>query len=144
MPAGGNTMSKVMIHPSTYENVRRAVDRAFALFALDLEGKRVLIKPNVLRASEAREGIVTHPAVLRAVVEKVEGMRPAAIVVGDNPGVVSYGANEESFRKTGLMEAACGHYRNIGNDSCRVDFNPEFLPAVRLSRAACPNSRPTD
>jgi len=128
-------MSKVMIQPATYETVRPAVDRAFALFPLDLAGKRVLIKPNVLRASEAREGIVTHPAVLRAVVEKVEDMRPAAIVVGDNPGVVSYGANEESFRKTGLMEAACGHYRNIGNDACRVDFNPEFLPAVSLSRA---------
>ena len=128
-------MSKVMIQPATYETVRPAVDRAFALFAPDLVGKRVLIKPNVLRASEAREGIVTHPAVLRAVVEKVERMRPSEIVVGDNPGVVSYGANEESFRKTGLMEAACGHYRNIGNDACRVDFNPEFLPAVSLSRA---------
>ena len=81
-------MSKVMIHPATYENVRPAVDRAFALFALDLEGKRVLIKPNVLRASEAHEGIVTHPAVLRAVVKRVEVMQPASIVVGDNPGVV--------------------------------------------------------
>jgi uncharacterized protein (DUF362 family)/NAD-dependent dihydropyrimidine dehydrogenase PreA subunit len=128
-------MSKVMIHPATYENVRPAVERAFELFAPDLKGRRILIKPNVLRASEASEGIVTHPALLRAVVEKVEGLQPAAIVVGDNPGVVSYGANEESFRKTGLMEAACGHYRNIGNDSCRVEFNPDFLPAVSLSRA---------
>jgi len=67
-------MSKVMIHPATYENVRRAVDRAFELFPLNLNGKKVLIKPNVLRSSEAREGIVTHPAVLRAVVEKVEAM----------------------------------------------------------------------
>jgi uncharacterized protein (DUF362 family)/Pyruvate/2-oxoacid:ferredoxin oxidoreductase delta subunit len=128
-------MWKVMIHPATYESARQAVDRAFELFPLELQGRRVLIKPNVLRSSEAREGIVTHPAVLRAVVEKVETMGPAAIVVGDNPGLFSYGANEESFKKTGLMEAAKGYYQNIGNDSEKVDFNPDFMPMVSLSRA---------
>jgi uncharacterized protein (DUF362 family)/NAD-dependent dihydropyrimidine dehydrogenase PreA subunit len=127
-------MSKVMIHPANYENVRQAVDRAFELFPLALSGKRVLIKPNVLRASEASEGIVTHPAVLRAVVEKVETMRPAAIVVGDNPGLFSYGANEASFQQTGLMAAAKGYYQNIGNDSLQVKFNPEFMSTVSLSR----------
>jgi uncharacterized protein (DUF362 family)/NAD-dependent dihydropyrimidine dehydrogenase PreA subunit len=89
----------------------------------------------VLRASEAQEGICTHPAVLRAVVEKVETMGPASIVVGDNPGVVSYGANEESFRQTGLLEAAKGYYQNIGNDSRQVDFNPAFMSTVSVSRA---------
>ena len=123
-----------MIHPASYESMRRAVDRAFELFPLRLQGKRVLIKPNVLRASEAREGIVTHPAVLRAVVEKVEAMGAASIVVGDNPGLSGYGANEESFKKTGLMEAARGYYQNIGNDSRKVDFNPDFMSTVSLSR----------
>jgi uncharacterized protein (DUF362 family)/Pyruvate/2-oxoacid:ferredoxin oxidoreductase delta subunit len=128
-------MSKVMIHPASYETVRPAVDRAFAIFPLELEGKKVLIKPNVLRSSEAQEGIVTHPAVLRAVVEKVEAMNPASIVVGDNPGLISYGANEEAFRKTGLMDAAKGYYQNIGNDSVKVDFNPDFMPFVSISQA---------
>lgn len=128
-------MSKVMIHPATYENVRTAVDRAFEIFALDVRGKKVLLKPNVLRASDAKEGIVTHPAVLRAVVEKVETMGPSSIVVGDNPGLFNYGANEESFTTAGLMDAAKGHYQNIGNDSQKVDFNPDFMPAVNVSRA---------
>jgi uncharacterized protein (DUF362 family)/Pyruvate/2-oxoacid:ferredoxin oxidoreductase delta subunit len=127
-------MSKVMIHPATYENVREAVDRAFALFPLELRGKSVLIKPNVLRSSEAHEGIVTHPAVLRAVVEKVETLGPAAIVVGDNPGLFSYGANEASFQQTGLLEAARGYYQNIGNDAVQVAFNPDFMATVSLSR----------
>ena len=127
-------MSRVMIQPANYENVREAVERAFALFPMELQGKNVLIKPNVLRASEAEEGIVTHPAVLRAVVEKVETMGPASIVVGDNPGLVSYGANEGSFQQTGLMDAAKGYYRNIGNDSVQVAFNPNFMPVVSLSR----------
>ena len=127
-------MSKVMIHPATYENVRPAVDRAFEIFPMELRGKRILIKPNLLRASEANEGIVTHPAVLRAVVEKVETMDPASIVVGDNPGLFGYGENEESFKITGLMEAAKGYYQNIGNDSQKVDFNAEFMPTVSLSK----------
>ncbi len=127
-------MSKVMIHPATYDNVRQAVDRVFELFPIKLQGKKVLIKPNLLRASEAKEGIVTHPAVLRTVVEKVETMGPASIVVGDNPGLFNYGANEASFNQTGLMEAAKGYYLNIGNDSKQVDFNPDFMPAVSVSR----------
>lgn len=128
-------MPKVMIHPAGYDNVRQAVDRAFELFPVEVTGRKILIKPNVLRLSEAKEGIVTHPAVLRAVVEKVEGMEPASLVVGDNPGLFSYGANEESFKKTGLMEAAKGYYENIGNDLQKVDFNPEYMAKVGLSRA---------
>jgi len=128
-------MTRVMIHPASYENVRQAVDRAFEHFSLKVKDNRVLIKPNVLRSSHWNEGIVTHPSVLKAVVEKIETMDPASIIVGDNPGLMSYGANEESFEKTGLMDAACGHYENIGNDSVKVDFNPVFLPSVSLSKA---------
>ena len=128
-------MSKVMIHPASYTDVRKAVDRAFEIFPLKLSGRKVLIKPNVLRASEARESIVTNPAVLRAVVGKVETMGPASIVVGDNPGLFDYGANEESFIKTGLMEASLGHYENIGNEAVKVPFNADFLPSVSVSKA---------
>jgi uncharacterized protein (DUF362 family)/Pyruvate/2-oxoacid:ferredoxin oxidoreductase delta subunit len=127
-------MSQVMIHPATYENVREAVNRAFELFPLQFSEKKVLIKPNVLRSSEAKEGIVTHPSLLRAVVEKVESMKPASIIVGDNPGLFNYGANEESFIATGLMDAAKGYYENIGNDPVQVAFNPAFLPTVTISR----------
>jgi uncharacterized protein (DUF362 family)/NAD-dependent dihydropyrimidine dehydrogenase PreA subunit len=128
-------MSKVLINPVTYENVRQAIDRAFEIFPQNIQGKKVLIKPNLLRPSRPEEGIITNPAILRAVVEKVETMRPAAIIVGDNPGVFSYGANEEAFRTTGLMDAAKGHYVNIGNDSRSVDFNPSFASTVSISSA---------
>jgi len=128
-------MARVMIHPATYETVRPAIDYAFELFPLSVKGKSVLIKPNVLRASKPEEAITTHPAVLSAVVEKIESMEAASIVVGDNPGLVGYGANEESFRKSGLLQAARGHYQNIGNDSRKVDFNPDFMPSVGISRA---------
>ncbi len=128
-------MSRVMICPATYQTIHQAVDRAFDLFPLPVEGKSVLIKPNVLRASTPEEAVTTHPALVRAVVEKIESLSAASIVVGDNPGLFSYGANEEAFRKSGLMEAAKGYYRNIGTESAHVPFNPEFIPTVSVSRA---------
>jgi len=128
-------MPEVMLYPARYDTCRLAVDKAFEIFPLPVKGKKVLIKPNVLRASEAEEHVVTNPAVLLAVVEKVEVMQPASIVVGDNPGIFSYGANEEAFKKTGLMQAAKGYYQNIGNDSVKVDFNPDFMPVVSVSQA---------
>lgn len=128
-------MFRVMIHPATYENCRQAVDQAFNLFPLEIAGKKVLIKPNVLRSAEPKKNITTHPAVLGAIVEKVESLNPASLVVGDNPGMFSYGQNELCFQKSGLMEASKGHYRNIGNDSVSRDFNAEFMSKVSLSRA---------
>ncbi|MHB8092393.1 MAG: DUF362 domain-containing protein [Syntrophales bacterium] len=128
-------MPRVMIHPAAYDTVRPAVDKAFTLFPLALKGKKVLIKPNLLRGSAAEEGVVTNPAVLRAVVEKVESMGPAALVVGDNPGIFGYGANEACFKQTGLMAAAKGYYQNIGNDARKVAFNQSFMPEVSISQA---------
>lgn len=128
-------MPKVLIYPASYDTVRDAVDRALALFPVPLADRKVLIKPNVLRASGPAEGITTHPAVLRAVVDAVEEAGPAAIVVGDNPGVHCYGANEESFRKAGLLDAAKGYYQNIGNDSRPLAFDPAFAPTVSVSQA---------
>jgi uncharacterized protein (DUF362 family)/NAD-dependent dihydropyrimidine dehydrogenase PreA subunit len=127
-------MPKVMIHPAEYENCHEAVSRAFELFPINVTGKSVLVKPNVLRHSNPEEGIATNPAVLRAVVDHLETLSPASIVVGDNPGVFSYGANEASFRQTGLMEAAKGYYRNIGTDPVEVDFNPDYAAKVGVSR----------
>lgn len=127
-------MHRVMIHPASYDNCRDAVDSAFETFPQEIRGKRVLIKPNVLRASTADEHIVTHPSLLRTVVEKVEELSPAEIMVGDNPGIFSYGDNEKSFETSGLMEAAKGYYRNLGNITQNQAFNPIFMETVAVSR----------
>ncbi|MBU1565062.1 MAG: DUF362 domain-containing protein [Proteobacteria bacterium] len=127
-------MHNVMIHPATYENCREAVNRAFELFPQDIAGKKVVIKPNVLRTSKAEEHIVTNPALLRAVVEKVEEMSPLEIIVGDNPGLFNYGDNEKSFEQTGLMAAAKGYYKNLGDTTRNLAFNPDFMREVGVSK----------
>jgi len=127
-------MHRVMIHPATYDNCAKAVDLAFEKFPLEIAGKKVMIKPNLLRSSSANEHIVTHPALLRAVVAKVESLSPAKIVVGDNPGLFGYGDNEKCFQETGLMDAAGPHYRNIGDDIRKLPFNPDFMPEIGISK----------
>jgi uncharacterized protein (DUF362 family)/NAD-dependent dihydropyrimidine dehydrogenase PreA subunit len=127
-------MHRVMIHPATYENCRKAVDHAFELFPQDIAGKKVVIKPNVLRTSKTEEHIVTNPALLRAVIDKVEELSPREIVVGDNPGLFNYGDNENSFEKTGLMTAAKGYYKNLGDSTQHMSFNPDFMPEIGVSK----------
>ncbi|MFZ5585017.1 MAG: DUF362 domain-containing protein [Thermodesulfobacteriota bacterium] len=128
-------MQRVMIHPANYQDCLTAVRKAFELFPQKIAGRKVLVKPNVLRHGTPEEGITTHPAILAAVVQCLQEQNPAEIVVGDNPGLMSYGANEMSFARTGLLEASRGHYRNIGLDAVEVDFDPAYLPKVSVSRA---------
>jgi len=128
-------MHKVLIQPTSYEECLPAVQRAFELFPIPMHGKKVFIKPNVLRSAWPEECITTHPSILRAVVDCVEAESPAEIIVGDNPGMASYGINEKSFRQTGLMGAAKGYYQNIGIDSTILPFNLDYKEKVSVSRA---------
>ena len=76
------------------------------------------------------------PSVLKAVVEKSRNkwtLRPSSWET--IPDCSAMAQTRRVFEKTGLMDAACGHYENIGNDSVKVDFNPVFLPSVSLSKA---------
>jgi uncharacterized protein (DUF362 family)/NAD-dependent dihydropyrimidine dehydrogenase PreA subunit len=128
-------MHKVMIHPADYDNCREAVDLAFERFSLDFKEKKILIKPNALATSKPEEGIVTHYKVLRAVVEKLEELNPAEIIVGDNSGGRSYGTNEETFAKTGLMQGAKGYYRNIGTRATEVEVKSNYAKRLSVSSA---------
>ncbi|MDR0478056.1 MAG: DUF362 domain-containing protein [Desulfobulbaceae bacterium] len=127
-------MQKVMIHPASYQACQAAVDRAFELFPVAITGRKVLIKPNVLRAAAPEEAITTHPAVLAAVVRAVEARNPAAIVVGDNGGLMAYGANEASFEQCCLTAASLGHYKNIGLEAVEMPFDQAYGGKVSISK----------
>ena len=129
-------MHRVLIQPAAYDDCRKAVAEAFSLFAPKVAGRRVLVKPNLLRASAPDAGVVTHPSVLRAVIGELEARGPARIVVGDNPGLFSYGANEAAFEETGLGRAAGDYYCNIGTDAVRVPLKTSgYDGTVSVSRA---------
>ncbi len=132
-------MHRVFVRPATYQDCKDAVRAAFEAFPRQLRGKSVLVKPNVLRAGVPEEAITTHPAILRAVVECLHDLGVSDLTVGDNPGLMGYGANERCFEVCGLTEASLGHYKNIGLDTVELPFStlgdPNLMPRVSVSRA---------
>jgi uncharacterized protein (DUF362 family)/NAD-dependent dihydropyrimidine dehydrogenase PreA subunit len=67
--------------------VRRAVDLLGGMGRFVRPRQRVVVKPNLLLPSDPAKAIVTHPAVVRAVVLLVREAGGEA-VIADNPGVV--------------------------------------------------------
>ncbi|AET69780.1 hypothetical protein Desor_4355 [Desulfosporosinus orientis DSM 765] len=128
-------MSIVQVMDASYENCHEAIEKIFEQFPLDIDGKRIVIKPNVLRSAAPEEGITTHPAVLKAVIREVVKRNPASLIVGDNPGVFSYGMNEKAFKDTGLMEAAGIYYRNLGAETVQMSINSPYIESALVSRA---------
>lgn len=53
----------------------------------ELTGKRVLLKPNILRDAGPKRALTTHPEFVRAVIRYVKAAGAARILVGDSPGV---------------------------------------------------------
>ena len=94
-----------------------------------------MIKPNVLRDNPPDEAVTTHPALLKAVIRHIEEQNPSQIIVGDNPGASSYGANEKAFRTTGLFEAAGKYYQNIGLSVLEKKIASRFYSSVSISKA---------
>ncbi len=109
-------MSRVLVLDATYEEVPAALDRVFAAFPLDLDGRRVLLKPNILGPYPPERHVNTAPEVVRALVERLRAMG-ATVTVGDNPGARGYGMVEKSAEVSGILEASMGAYRNISTDS---------------------------
>ncbi len=69
--------------------VKEALEKALSLLGglagIIKRGDRVLIKPNMLSARCPGEGVTTHPAVVRGIVELVQEVGAEAII-GDSPG----------------------------------------------------------
>ncbi len=71
--------------PLVYDMVRQAVDLVGGMEQYVKPGQRVLLKVNLLRASEPGDAICTHPTVVNAVARLVKeaGATP---LIGDSPG----------------------------------------------------------
>jgi len=63
-------------------------------------GERVLIKPNLLSAKLPEAAVTTHPELLRAVIELVQGAGGVALV-GDSPG---FGSARKAAERSGMLQ----------------------------------------
>lgn len=128
-------MSKVAVYEATYESAAEVVETAFKDFGVDIENKRVIIKPNIIGPFAVRRAITTNPAIVSAVVKAVEARGPAAVIVGDNPGVRGYGANRTCVKKSGILEVCDGHYVNLSEEGTSVAIDSRFTHKVTISRS---------
>ncbi|MCL2473046.1 MAG: DUF362 domain-containing protein [Treponema sp.] len=101
------------------EEVFIAMKRAVELAgALDVVGKTVLLKPNILSDAASEKAITTHPVVLEAAIRLVREMGAKRILAGDSPGLQTPGF---SGKISGLGEAA------VKNGAEWVDFTKEKI-----------------
>ncbi|MDR2445454.1 MAG: DUF362 domain-containing protein [Spirochaetaceae bacterium] len=83
-----------------YKSLEKAAEFAGGL---DVRGKTVLLKPNIVYDSSPEKAIVTHPLFLEAVIRLVKDGGAKRILVGDSPGLQQPGFIAKS---SGLGETA--------------------------------------
>jgi uncharacterized protein (DUF362 family)/NAD-dependent dihydropyrimidine dehydrogenase PreA subunit len=127
-------MSKVLIRNASEETVKQVVDEIFALYKVNLKGKRVFIKPNMLGAYTPDKGVTTNPALVTAIVEACEAQTDK-IIVGDNPmRALGIGGMDRTAELSGIRQAAGKYYRNIGQEADKVDIGSKLVDSVPISR----------
>jgi uncharacterized protein (DUF362 family)/Pyruvate/2-oxoacid:ferredoxin oxidoreductase delta subunit len=103
---------RVLVLDAEYKTLDRALDRIFDVFPLEVSGRDVLVKPNMLGPFAPDTHVNTNPALVRALVERLRAAG-AQVTVADNPGAHGYGAVEKSGRVSGILEASLGAFSNM-------------------------------
>lgn len=101
----------------------RVVEEGLRLFPLDVQGRRILLKPNLVEFDPA--GVInTHPALLTAAVEAFRRMGAREVIVGEGPG--HRRDNEYLLAASGLADA-------LADTRARyVDLNTDVVKRVAL------------
>jgi len=127
-------MSKVLIRNTDEKHVKEVVDEIFSIFKVDLKGKRVLIKPNLLGAYPPEKAVCTHPALVKAIVEVCEAQTDK-IIVGDNPmRALGPSGIDRTAELSGIREAAGKYFQNIGNAAIAADIGSQLIDRLPLSK----------
>ena len=127
-------MSKVLIRNADEGTVKKVVDEIFTTFKVDLKGKRVFIKPNLIGAYPPEKGATTHPALIKAIVEACE-VQTNKIVVGDNPmRALGTGGIDRTAEVTGIRAAAGKYFQNIGGHAESTDIGSQLVDRLPISK----------
>jgi len=100
--------SSVSIHRcSSYEACEEAIALALQTsgLATRLEGSRVLLKPNMMKAGPPERADATHPLFVAALTRLLV-QRGCEVLVGDSSGLLGF--TREVFDATGMTEAVIG------------------------------------
>ena len=125
---------RVSIYEADYDRLEAAVEQAIDAYAPPLEGRSVLLKPNILGAMTPDKHVNTHPSLVRAVIAALARRRPGRIMLGDNSGMRAYGSLEHAARIAGILDVAGKHYVNFGASPVPVKVDSLFAKELVFSR----------
>jgi uncharacterized protein (DUF362 family)/NAD-dependent dihydropyrimidine dehydrogenase PreA subunit len=120
-----------------YQEVEESVESVLSLLGgmqkFVQPGDKVLIKPNLLSASNPSEAITTHPSVVKAVVKQVMAAGGVAIIADSPGGPMNHAILDRAYGKSGWKMVAdeTGAALNFNTDSVVVS-NPEGKIVKRL------------
>jgi uncharacterized protein (DUF362 family) len=118
--------------------LRDTILRGLKLCGLDVKGKRILLKPNLVEFDP--KGVInTHPALIEAAVDCFRSLGAAQVVVGEGPG--HRRDNEYLLSASGLYDVIKEHrvrYVDLNSDDVRptplrssfTDLRQLYLPAT--------------
>ncbi|OGP60102.1 MAG: hypothetical protein A2V67_17290 [Deltaproteobacteria bacterium RBG_13_61_14] len=131
------TQERLLVFDASYERMDQALEQVVE--GLDLgswlaatRGKKVWIKPNMLGLFKPEQHCATHPSLVRELV-KLFSAAGAEVMVGDNPGVGGYGLNEKVARRTGILAAADGCFRNASAKPKEIEIRSRFFTKMVVS-----------
>lgn len=99
-------MSKVaLLKCETYEieELYKQLKEAFKLIGglAFIQGKTILLKPNLLAPVKPEKAVTTHPEFLKAVIRIMKENNPKEIYLGDSPGI---GTQDNIYKATGMAK----------------------------------------
>lgn len=116
------------------KTVSEMVVQAFEEFCnIDLRGKNVLVKPNMLRAAQPDEAVITDPQLIKETVAFLLD-RGAHVSVGDNPVPNHTYSEMQIAEQSGFLEASYGRFKNIGQHSVKRNPDSTLLTEIYVSR----------
>lgn len=127
------SVSRILILDSDYADLDGIAEKIFAHFPLPLHGKKILLKPNILGPYPPEKGITTHPSLVQAIIEFLK-KKGAFCLVGDNPGLQGYAANERCAKISGIWEAAKECFINLAKETTQVEIQSPFLKNLIISK----------
>lgn len=126
-------MSTVLVRNATEETLSQVMDEVFDLFHPHLWGKKVFIKPNMVAPMATEKGVTTHPAVVKALLDKVLTYTED-VSVGDNSMFDDDKRLNDTITKTGIGAAVGRHWANPANDVETISIGSEVVDEVPVAR----------
>ncbi len=127
-------MSRVLVLNAEYDNVQGAIEEVFRQFSLDLTGKRVFIKPNIVVGKPPEHAATTHPVLVKAIVESCLRRGAEEVAVGDNPGGGEHLVVPEA-EGAGFLPLLKDYFRDISSECRQIQVGSDVLSSVPVSSA---------